>query len=164
MTRQSKALLAVGLLMLAIMFTSHRASAQATDDVASQYAQSMWYFVPVLGRLSNEIDRTLAAAQVKPELAPQLADLAKRAEFMVYDLEGTPAPAQMAAVHEELMASLRQLVEAAQIGVDNPAGARYLYDRYAPTVLSSRQVIRGWLLDRVESAGQPTDPAAMVGL
>ena len=157
-----KTLLVVALVAGAVVVTGTAASADTTDDeVARQYNETMWYFVPVLGQYASEIDRTVAAVEVKPELAARLAELAYRGEYMVYDLEGSTPPGEMARAHELLVFALRQLNEAAQIGSEDPDGAQYMVETYKPVFDGARQEIRAWLTVRMEIGGAGLAPVVV---
>lgn len=163
MNRWIKALVAVTMVVGAVAIQSRVVSADAVgSDGAAAYAGEMWHVLPQIDRLAAQMDRTLAAAVVKPELQAELADLAKRAEFMVYDLENTEAPAAVADAHEKLVFALRQLNEVGQIGVEDPEGARHLYDIYEPMLEAAGRDIRTWTLNRLTIVSRPAGQQARV--
>jgi len=159
-----KALVTGGLVVVAMIAASHAASADiGRIDVEAQYEQAMWYFLPQLSRWATDVEQTSAGAEVKPELAVELADLAYRGEYMLYDLEGTPVPASIKDAHERLLAGLRQYLEVAQIAADDPAGAQYLIDTYSPMFDSAHHDIRVWLVARTGIADPVVVPALAAG-
>jgi hypothetical protein len=153
MGRTIKVLAATTALVAAMVVGGHVVQADAAEQPAAQtYEQAMWYFVPTLGKWSAELERTADAVTVKPELEAQLRDLAWRGEYMLYDLEGTPVPAEMADAHERLLAALRQLNEVAQIAAEDGDGAKLLLDTYEPMFDGARHEIRSWLMARIDIA------------
>jgi hypothetical protein len=161
MNRWMKTLLMVALVVGAVAMSGRAALADATDqEVANRYAETMWYFVPVLGRHASDVDRTVGAVAVKPELAEWLAELAKRGETMVYDLDGSPPPVELEVAHERLLSALRQLNEAAQIGADDAQGATHLVATYRPMLDEARRDIRAWLMARGDTVS--AEPGAVV--
>lgn len=164
MKRWTHAMLVAAMVVGAVALSGGAVSAEVEHEEQNlRYAEAMWYFVPQLGRYALEVERTLDAVRVKPELAATLDDLAKRGEFIVYDLDGTPAPAEMAAAHDRLTAALRQYMEAAQIGAQDPDGARYLVNTYAPMLQQARGQIRGWLMTRGTLNEAPAAPVKVAG-
>lgn len=161
MNRWMKTLLTMALVAAAMVTSS--AAVSADDGVDRAYADAMWYFVPELADYANELDHLLRAVEVKPELGSDLVALAHRGEYMVYDLEGTEAPEALRDAHERLLAGLRQLNEAAQIGAEDPAGARYLYDTYEPLLDGARHQIRSWMMARLSIGAAVESPALVVG-
>ena len=163
MNRWLKALVVAGLAVSAGVVSRTAALADTPgDEIADGYAQAMWYFLPQVGRYADKLDATLSAVEVKPEMASDLEAMAQQGATFVADLEGTPVPAEMQDAHERLLAALRQLDEAAQIGADDPAGARYLYDGYEPLLQGARQDIRDWLMAGIEIGGATVTPATPV--
>ena len=146
-----KALLVIVLAAGAMIISGTVASADTVDDEAvRQYRDAMWYFVPVTGDWADDVYQIVDATELKPEMVVELAELAYRGEFMVYDLEGTPPPAELVDAHENLLYSMRQMTEAAQIAAFDEAGARLLMENEMERFDATRREIRGWLLANVE--------------
>ena len=162
MNRTLKALMVMALVGSAVVLTGTMASADAAEDENQQYREAMWYFVPELGDWAKELQHTVTAAELKPEMIEALPELAYRGTYMVYDLEGTPPPAELADAHEDLLFSLRQMTEAAQIAADDPAGAQLLIDTETNRFNAARREIRGWLLAGVEIIELGAAPAVPV--
>ena len=149
-----KGMLVVGLVLGAFVAMGTAASAdQVTTsepvviepDVTQQYRAAMDYFVPELGRWAAELEGTFEALSVKPEVAADLPEIAYRGKLLVFDLEGTAAPRELAGSHETMVFAMGQLTEAAQIAVDDPDGAELLMSRYLDRLNDARQEIRAWL-------------------
>ncbi len=132
------------------------------DEGTERYRDTMSYFVPELGKWAAELQTTIDALQVKPELASSLPELAYRGKFMVYDLEGTTPPAEMVDAHESLIFALGQLTEVAQIAADDSAGAQLLMDNYYDRMTDARRDIRRWLMTNVEIVEPGEAPAVLV--
>ena len=150
-----KALMVVGLLAGALLVTGTAASADSIGDADTlAYQDAMWYFVPELGKWSKELQLAVAAAELKPEVALELPELAYRGEFMVHDLEGTQAPYKLAAAHEQLEASVSRMSEAARYASDDPAGALSIIEAELDAFNGARREIRAWLLASMK-LGEP---------
>ena len=121
-------------------------STTAEEARVRQYRDAMWYFVPELSRWSHELERTVAAAEVKPDVKADLRALAYRGQFMVYDLEGTVPPAEMADVHAQLIGSVERLTEAARVASDDAPAATGLIHGEFESFNASRGQIRAWLM------------------
>ena len=146
-----KGLMVVGMVAGALVVTGTVAAADPIEDEATQqYRLAMDYFVPELGRWATELAQTIEALPVKPEMAEELPELAYRGQLMKLDLEGTPAPSEMADAHEKLMFAMGQLTEVAQIAADDSAGADLLMGRYMSQLDDARHEIRAWLTAGVQ--------------
>ena len=144
------------LVLVAGFFVAAGTSASAdhvVEEDTSRYRDAMWHFVPELGRWTGELQYTLNAIELKPEVAYDLAALAHRGEYMIYDLENTQPPAALAETHENLLFAVRQMTEAAQIGDFDLNGAQLLMDNEMVRFSTARRQIRRWLLTDIEVIG-----------
>ena len=163
MNRMMKAVLTIAFLAGAVMVTGTAASADSIGDQAeAEYRDAMWYFVPELGRWASELEHTVTAADLKPEMATALPELAYRGEYMVYDLEGTPPPAHLADAHARLMDSVARLTALARTASDDPAGTLAEIEAERERFDSARREIRGWLMSGIEITGAGAAPAVLV--
>ncbi|MFN2114258.1 MAG: hypothetical protein ACK2T6_00980 [Anaerolineae bacterium] len=163
MNRTTKVVMALALVAAALVGTGTVASADPIQfDPDRDYRAAMDYFVPELGAWADEVESTVNALAVKPELASELPELAYRGRMMVYDLEGTRAPADIADAHETLVFATGQLMEAAQIAADDPAGADLLMGRYMDRLDDARQQITTWLTTGVDPVRLGKAPAVPV--
>ena len=145
-----KALMVIVLVAGAMMISGTVASAdEVSDEGVQQYRDAMWYFVPELGKWAGELEDAVAVVGLKPETADALVEIAYRGTYMVYDLEGTTPPEELVDAHEDLLFSLRQMTEAAQIAADDTAGAELLIDNETDRFNAARREIRGWMLANV---------------
>ena len=146
----------LGLTMMAVLAIGGWSAAHADGGaVERDYADAMWYFVPVIGTWSADVERTAQAVQVKPELASRLDELSQRGTSMLFDLEGTPVPEELRDTHELLLAGLRQYIEVTQIAAEDASGARLMLTTYEPLLDGARGQLRNWLMARL-SIGSPS--------
>lgn len=158
-----KMVLVVGLLAGGMIATGTVAAADPIqDDAADAYRDAMWYFVPELGDWSTELQQTVEALPLKPELASDLDELAYRGEYMIYDLEATQPVPEMQDAHERLLFALRQLTEVAQIAVEDPAGAQLLLTDNIEWLDDARQDIRVWLMRDIGIKDMGKAPVVLV--
>lgn len=151
-----KTLAVAFLLATALVITGTTASADATDtERTNAYRDAMWYFVPELGAWADELQHTVAAAELKPEMMAELRELIHRGEYMVYDLEGTAAPAELVDVHIRLTASVERMTNAARVASDDAASATDLLDAEIEAFHAARSELRAWLMTgiTIEDAG-----------
>jgi hypothetical protein len=146
MNAARKGLLVAVLAVVFLAVASVSASADTGRDIDADYRDAMWALVTDLGRWSGQVEKTILAVEVKPELEVELQELARRGEFMVYDLEGTAAPESIAEAHERLLFAMRQLDEAAQIAAVDLAGAKLLLGTYLPMFEDARGDIRAFTM------------------
>ena len=137
-------------------------SVAAQDAATNQYRDAMWYFVPELGRWSHELQRTVAAAELKPDVKADLNALAYRGQFLVYDLEGTVPPAEMADVHARLISSVQRLTDAARVASDDAPSASSLINGEFKSFTSSRSEIRAWLMANMAVGNSGSAPVELV--
>ena len=164
MSGMIKALMVVGMVTGAMVIAGTVASADPIieDQAARQYRMAMDYFVPELGEWATELEHTVDALAVKPELADDLPELAYRGKLMVFDLEGTKAPTKVNDAHQTLVFAMGQLTEVAQIAVDDPAGADLLMGQYLSRLNDARHEIRVWLTADVQVVEIGQAPAVLV--
>ena len=158
-----KVAMVVAMVAGAMIATGTVAAADPIEyDGSQQYREAMDYFVPALGDWSAELVDTIDAMAVKPELAEDLPELAYRGKMLVFDLEGTKAPREVADAHETLVFAMGQLTEVAQIAADDPAGADLLMSRYEIRLNDARQEILVWLTAGIEVVELGQAPAVLV--
>ena len=164
MQNMVKVLMMAALVVGGMVLTGTIASADSIVEPVEHeaYRDAMWYFVPALGDWANDLQDTVDAVPVKPEVVNLLPELAHRGEYMVYDLEGTQPPAKLADAHEDLLFALRQMTEAAQIAADDPDSAQYLMDNEMERFENARREIRGWLMQSIEIVEIGQAPAVLV--
>jgi hypothetical protein len=163
MSSMVKFLMVTGLVVGAMIATGTVASADSIQDDSTQaYRDAMWYFVPELGRWSTELEQTVEALPLKPELAVKLDELAARGTTFIYDLEGTTPPAEMADAHETLVFAVGQLTEVAQIAASDDAGAHLLMGKYSDRLDDARGEIRVWLMSDIQIGNVGQAPVVSV--
>jgi hypothetical protein len=101
------------------------------------------------------LQHTVAAAELKPEMIAELRELIHRGEYMVYDLQGTEAPAELADVHNRLTASVERMTDAARVASDDAATATDLLESEIDAFDAARSELRAWLMTgiTIEGAG-----------
>ena len=124
------------------------AAADAGDVSNEQYRDTMWYFVPTIGRWSSELDKAVDIAQVKPEqvCSTTLPQLAYRGQGMIDDLKGTMAPADLNETHVQLIGTVEELTAIAHMSCDDPSGAAEGMEFETKRLQRQRQIILTWIL------------------
>lgn len=90
----------------------------ASANVADDYRNDMYEFVPILRDWTAQIEQIADRAVAKPgdACSEEVADLARRGAGMARDLEGTIPPAALADAHDDLTAAFFSIAGTAANG------------------------------------------------
>ena len=157
MNGMTKLMLVAMMVVLATIVGVIPAAADVVDEAGQVYRESMWYFVPTLGKWSAELDEAISVAQVKPEqvCTTAMPELAYRGQGMVEDLRGTMAPPEMSENHVQLIGTIEELTAIAEMACDDPNGAAEGMQFETKRLQSQRQTILRWILAGAQPIMEP---------